>query len=120
MKDGIRNAIIKNAAISIADHGQLCTWLELDYGGTGQSFGGYSLCNVDATPGEIANTPNYAGIHLIKIMVVAGVESWSLLKGKPIRVDLINGRIVAIGHIIEDEWFYPDLLAKKVNASEAA
>jgi len=39
MKMETKNAVIK----TYADHGVLSGWLVLDYGGTGQGFGGYSL-----------------------------------------------------------------------------
>lgn len=46
MKDNkmtIKNAIINNAKIHFENGGILTVWLGLDYGGSGQGFGGYSL-----------------------------------------------------------------------------
>lgn len=39
----IKNAVIKSAVIDSDDMGLLTVWLHLDYGGSGQGFGGYAL-----------------------------------------------------------------------------
>ena len=41
----IKNAIITGTYLGIEDHGILTFWLYLDYGGSGQGFGGYQLDN---------------------------------------------------------------------------
>lgn len=43
MDPEIKNAIIKSARITIDEHEILSAWLDLDFGGSGQSFGGYAL-----------------------------------------------------------------------------
>ena len=37
------NAMIRSVALEYEDHGILTCWLHLDYGGSCQGFGGYSL-----------------------------------------------------------------------------
>ena len=97
-----KNAIIESAYLSVADHGQLSAWIYLDYGGSGQGFGGWSLYNP-----EFPHVPNYAGLWIWRTLEVAGVGKWENLKGRTIRVRGNLERIEAIGHIIKDLWFEP-------------
>ena len=103
-----RNAIIKSARLSTEDYGVLTAWLDLDYGGGGQGFGGYNLYNPGA--GNRVSR-NYAGHFIYRCLEIAGVDRWDQLPGKTIRVNLdqdgLGGLIQGIGHIVEDKWFFP-------------
>jgi hypothetical protein len=106
----IKNAIITGASITSGDHDVLSAWLHLSYGGTGQSFGGYTLY----LPKNFKNyqhSPNFAGHFIYRVLQVAGVEEWSKLEGKAIRVKLdtdnLGGLAYAIGHILNEDWFEP-------------
>lgn len=82
-------------------HGLLTCFLHLDLGGSNIGFGGYCI------DGE------YASKWIKEILNIAGVEKWEDLEGKYIRVEKEsgwNGKLVRIGHLLEDKWFNPKSL----------
>ena len=101
----IRNAVIKRTKITSGDHGLLSAWLFLDYGGSGQGFGGHCLY----LPKSFSHHKlhSVAGHFIWRVMEIAGVTEWDQLNGKTIRVDSELGGIEAIGHIVEEDWFCP-------------
>lgn len=120
-----KNAVIKSARITNDDHGLLTAWLDLDYGGSGQGFGGFSLY----LPKSYTNhggslKANYAGHFIWRVMEVAGVERWDQLPGKTIRVLSEHSSVNAIGHIVKDDWFDPgkdfEIMRRAVSQGEQA
>lgn len=103
----IVNAVIEGAEISTGERGFLDCWLTLDYGGTGQGFGGYVLYLPKSW--EHHKLESVAGHFIFRVMEIAGVEKFSDLKGRTIRVKKTDhwGAIIAIGHIVKDDWFNP-------------
>ena len=101
----IRNAVIAAAKIDMGDRGLLTAWLTLDYGGSGQGFGGHVLY----LPKSYSHheLKSFAGHFIFRCMEIAGVEEWSKLAGKTIRARGNHSGIEAIGHIIKDDWFSP-------------
>lgn len=101
----IKNAVIERAEITTGDRGFLDCWLTLDYGGSGQGFGGWTLY----LPKSFAHHKimSVAGHHIYRIMEIADVEDWSKLPGKTIRVEVSMGRIEGIGHIVKNDWYHP-------------
>lgn len=121
-KTEIVNAIIESAEICISRGFIVDCWLSLDYGGSGQSFGGYVLGFSDR---DNMDMPNFAGEWLAQCMNIAAVEKFSQMKGKTIRVRKdgigFNTSIVAIGHITKDIWFNPtEVFARAQAAADAA
>lgn len=108
-----KNAIIESARITADDRGFLDCWLTLDYGGSGQGFGGYALY----IPKSYAHhkLESVAGHYLFRVMEVAGVTEWDKLKGKTIRVRAEHSKVHAIGHIVRDDWFNPSEDFKGLN-----
>lgn len=100
--DEVRNAIIERATLSTADHGILSPNLSLNYGGSGQGFGGFCLYSP-----RRRDLGNFAGLWIWRVLEVAGVEEWSNLKGRPVRARIERGFVTAIGHILKDDWFDP-------------
>lgn len=106
----IKNAIIKSADINDSDRGLLTAWLHLEYeGGLHQGFGGYALYLPKSYTHYKMQSP--AGHFIWRCMEIAEVSSWDKIRGKSIRVESdkggFGGNIIAIGHIIKEDWFNP-------------
>lgn len=101
----IKNAVIDSVTLSKADRDLLDSWVHLDYGDSGQGFGGYALY----LPKSYSNHSllSHAGHFIYRVMQVAGVDDWDKLAGKTVRARIEDGRITAIGHIVKDDWFCP-------------
>jgi len=117
IKHNVRNAIIKGVSLNI-ERGILTGWIELDYGDSGQSFGGYVLHMSDNDENQ-KNKNNYAGHFIMRCIQIGGVQRWEDLKGKTIRIISDNDKIYAIGHIVINDWFDIEADFKKLqNESE--
>jgi len=99
-----QNAVIESTTIDIGDRNLLTIWLNLDYGGAGQGFGGYALYLPESY--DHHELKSFAGHFIFRVLEIAGVHRWEQLKGKTIRVKS-DGTIKAIGHITKDDWFDP-------------
>ena len=104
----IRNAKITKVDLTMADQGCLFMfiWVEADHFGAG--IGGYCLghgylgADDESFDGSAKGTES-----ILRIMDVIGVEKFSQIEGKFIRiVDEGLGRPVNIfGNIVDDKWF---------------
>jgi len=103
----IKNATIASASITNDDHGCLGSWIGMDYGhGLRQSFGGYALY----LPKSFTNheLKSVAGHWMYRCLKVAGTNDWSKMTGRTVRVQIgDDGSIEGIGHITENDWFFP-------------
>lgn len=110
----IRNAIIESVTLDMGDRGLLTAYLHLDYGNGGhQGFGGFVLYLPKGFSHHQKDS-GFAGHFIFRCMQIAGVESWDKLKGKTVRVKATQGRVEAIGHIVKEDWFCPEIEFKKV------
>lgn len=111
MTEHIQNAVIESVRLTSDDHGLLSAWLFLDYGGSGQGFGGYTLYLPDSFLHHDPAGPNFAGHFIWRCMEIGGVTEWMALPGKTVRVkqDKPFGSIISIGHIVKNDWFDPKI-----------
>lgn len=103
--DGIRNARIESTELGFHDgFGSIKNaWVRLDYGGSGQGFGGYAL------GGVVTDRFVYGILNALE------AESWEKLKGMYCRVEIVDGRAVRLGHPLKDRWFDARRLAEGVS-----
>ena len=107
MNREIKNAEIESTMLGYEDHGILTCFLHLNYGGSGQGFGGYGLDAYDKASDTRKGTAY--GIAFIRhILDVLEVSTWEELKGKYCRADASFGKVYGVGHLLKDKWFYPE------------
>src|SRR4051812_19355959 len=92
--------------LGVEDRGILTCWLNLDFGGSGQGFGGYALDQWDEEKDARLGTA-YGMEFIRRLMNVVGVEKWEDLVGKHVRAETDWSRVHRIGHITRDKWFNP-------------
>lgn len=104
----IHNARITHIDLSSEDHGCLSLEMALDGGGWGCVYGGYKLGTAGTYMKEEALCGSAAGLEcIIRIMHTLGVDRFTELNGKYIRVATKGwgSSISIIGNIINDKWF---------------
>lgn len=101
----ICNAIIRAATLRQERGFVLDSWVHVDFDHGSQGFGGFALYIGKTGSNHTVESP--AGHWLWRVMEIAGVEDWSKVVGKAIRCRIEGERIVAIGHIVKDDWFEP-------------
>lgn len=107
MEFKIQNALIEKAEIDTCEGIGITVRIVLDYGGSCQVFGGHVLYTHKAWDQDNLLDKNYCGHFISRCLSVAGVDKWSDIAGKTVRVKARHTGIKAIGHIIDDNWFDP-------------
>lgn len=117
MSTEIKNAIITSTHLGCEDHGIFTCYLHLDYGGSGQGFGGYALDKHNGNRGEGSERLGTAyGMEFIRrILSTLEISQWEKLPGTHVRVVASHEKVLSIGHIIKDRWFSPDDLKTLFN-----
>jgi len=109
----ILNARIIKTHLGYEDHGMLTFVLELKFEGYHCGFGTYCLLGKSGNNLEDMKQNSF-GMHLLKgVLNVVGVTNWEDLTGKYIRVETDGTTIQKIGHIVEDKWLDPALVASE-------
>lgn len=101
----IVNAVVKAADISTVDGPSVYITLKLPVGGVvfgGICFGTEMLTN-NGRDSYIEGWDK-GMTAILRIMQLAEVKHWGNLAGKPLRAVLKDGRIVAIGHLLYDQF----------------
>lgn len=91
----IKNAVIEKTMLGYEDHGIFTYMITLNYGGSGQGFGGICL------GGEYTDKSIQGLLKALKL------EKWESLVGTHVRVKASNCKVFEIGHFMEDSWFNP-------------
>lgn len=102
MATKIENAQITSTKLG-EEHGCLTARVIVEGDGWGGGLGGYCLDHWCAKTGEHHSSDGYGAI--IELMKTLEVESWEELKGKYVRVESENWKIIRIGHLMKDNWF---------------
>jgi len=110
--DEIKNAIIKSTFLGLEDHGMFIFGLELEYANGNQMAGTYRLDYYNAKK-DVSMSQPYAIPLLTRIIEICGAEKWEDLTGEMIRVKATQTEVLAIGHIIREEWLVFKEFVKK-------
>lgn len=102
----LRNAVVKSAALKFERDMFLTVRLDLRYRGLCQSFGGHCLLKYSEESGERVGT-TYGMEYLRRLMLTFNARRFRDLEGLNIRADTAHNRVYGVGHIIENQWFYP-------------
>ena len=102
----VKNAVITRVSLEVEDHGFLTCMVMLDYGDSGQGFGGYVLYLPQTFKHH--KLESVAGHFIARVMEVAGVDSWDRVVGRTVRARASRDRVHALGHIVKEDWFDPD------------
>ncbi len=89
-----------------------------------QGTGGWVLCEPTGDNKKPRRQTALLGQLISEIMCVTGVQRWSELVGKNVRLvheadGGFNAQIIGIGHIIDDRWFYFSDVFDAFETSEA-
>ena len=103
----MKNAVIRSTSLGVAhtDLGILSFYINLDYGGSGQGFGGLVL---DDKPNEGSRDRKpslLASSLLLGIDKVFGVDL-EKLPGISCRAYGHHSNVRALGHFLEDKWLW--------------
>lgn len=102
----LENGRIRSADIFIEDHGLLTAFLDIEFDGSVQGFGGYGF---DWNPRGGRRYSQNCALFVRRVLDTVGVSKWADLPGKIVRVKRNGsfGSIMEIGHAVKNQWFNP-------------
>ena len=98
----IENARITKTWLGYEDHGIMTSYITLNYGGSGQSFGGWCIGG------------SYMDVWVRGVLKVLNKRKWEEIIGEYVQADHDKGKVYGIRSILGGEWFYPEEEFKKV------
>lgn len=106
---------------NLHDRGIMTFWIDLEFDGGGQGFGGYCLDTYDKKLDTRVQT-ELTGEMIYGILKALDLDCWEDLKGKYIRAVVdekgFGQKLLGIGHIVNDKFFMvEDWLSKYNNAN---
>jgi hypothetical protein len=100
----IVNAKIVSTSLGFEDHGIMSFMITLDCGNFHQGFGGWALD--EYIKNKDKRVGNAWGMEAVmRVLRALDVDSWEKLKGMYVRAKIEGGRIVSIGHIVNNTWW---------------
>lgn len=103
----IKNATITHTSLGRESHNIFTCSITLDYGGSGQGFGGYAFDTYDTTLEKRVGSA-YGMIFIMTLLETLELNSWEDLKGSHVRADASMNKVLRIGHFLKDKWFDPE------------
>jgi hypothetical protein len=98
----VKNAVIGHTYLGVGDYGYLSAIIGVEHDSGNTGFGTHDL-----------RCPSYGIGYLVGVIRAVGVSSWEELVGTHCRIKRYQDDTMAIGHIIKDQWFYPEGIARK-------
>lgn len=105
----IKNAKITGVSLTMADHGCLTFFVNLEGNGWGCGFGGYCIGHgfTGWKENEFTAESGDGLVAMMRIMNTVGVDKWEDLEGRYVRCKVCGwgDGIDEIGHITKEKWF---------------
>ncbi len=103
----IQNAQIRRTFLGTEDHGIFTWYITIEGPAWGTSYGGYALDEPQRENGKFVRRYGTGdGLETIKrVLDTLEVESWEKLPGTFVRAKSEDTQMVAIGHLLKDQWF---------------
>lgn len=101
-----KNAVIRSVRLGGYDGfgSMLTAYVDLEYGGSGQSFGGYALGGP------------FTHVFIMGVLEALEADGWEKLVGMSCRVDADYSKVHRIGHYLKNRWFDPEAAFDKERA----